>query len=916
MVNDMLRVSLMSSSKKILFLGLFFSWSIANSAEFCSDQYYIEATLPNESKWDLCWEHRQREGIIYHHIHYTPKNGSRQQILYNAAVAQIHVPYDDNVARYHDVSDYGIGGVNMQALTDSECPGGSLKQFSGKKILCQQIEHKHLAHHDGSESLHGDALSLFSISEIGAYHYLPQWRFFDNGTIQPSMGATGALQRFSNGNSERGWTMNGSRTGIAHLHNFFWRLDFDLGTSGTDDYVEELNFPLVSGKRERSETKFSSEVAREINPTTLRSWRVVDGNVSNDNGHKKSFEILLGESGHKDKGPSNEPYTHNDFFITKAKQCEKFASHNPTTNGCAKNLAEFVNGESVSNQDLIVWVGLTFYHMPRVEDAPHMDAHWNHFDIVPRDWHASNPLGTINTPINTAPSITTPENQTNQVGDVSNLAIIANDSESDTLTYFASGLPDGLTINSSTGVITGTINASAVGTTNVILTVGDGQLSDSAPFSWVVSSANPVNVPPTIVNPGNQSSTVGDSASLQIDASDFDNDTLSYSAIGLAPGLTINNTTGLISGTLAAGSSGNTYIVNITVSDGQASNSQSFNWKVNTASSGGNGIQIDGNDSDWSQISSHSDTQNENLSPVDIESISITGDENSVYLAYRDRQAIDQNQFWAWQLLIDTDYQSNTGLVFVNNMGADYLVEGDMLYKYSGDGESWEWDLISAVDAKINGNFAELAINRSIIGSSTKLKMTFYGANGYVTGSTSTKDLFYIDVNHINRANGNSNGTNEVVIDGESNDWSLSDAISDEAEADTSPVDFQSVWFKQNNEKAYFAYKNRIDIDSSKFWAWVVFIDSDKRISTGLDFYGNVGADFILFGNSLFKYAGTGEDWKWTFIRKVSSAVNGKFAELAVDKSDLNSSSDYKLVFYGSNAYAGGVANDSVPNLF
>ncbi len=106
----MLQVSLISIFRKTLLIGLLFlSWSQAYSAEFCSDQYYIEATLPNESKWDLCWEHRNREGIVYHHVFYTPKNGVRQQVLYNAAIAQIHVPYDDNGARYHDISDYGIG---------------------------------------------------------------------------------------------------------------------------------------------------------------------------------------------------------------------------------------------------------------------------------------------------------------------------------------------------------------------------------------------------------------------------------------------------------------------------------------------------------------------------------------------------------------------------------------------------------------------------------------------------------------------------------------------------------------------------------------------------------------------------------------------------------------------------------------
>ncbi|MEE9336806.1 MAG: putative Ig domain-containing protein [Methylococcaceae bacterium] len=807
----MLQVSLISIFRKTLLTGLlFFSFSQAYSAEFCSDQYYIEATLPNESKWDLCWEHRNREGIVYHHVFYTPKNGARQQVLYNAAIAQIHVPYDDNGARYHDVSDYGIGGSYMQNIVSGECLNGSLKQYSGKNVICQQIESKHIAHHADSGTKLGDALSLFSVSKVGAYHYIPQWRFFDDGTIQPSMGATGALQRYSSGNENRGWLIDSNRTGIAHLHNFFWRLDFDLGSSGTDDYVEELNFSLNSGKRKKSMTKFSTETAREVNPSTLRSWRIVDGDTTNNNGHKKSYEILLAESGHKDKGPSSEPYTHNDFFVTKANECEKFASHNPTSSSCSKNLAEFVNGESISGEDIIVWVGLTFYHMPRVEDAPHMDAHWNHFNIVPRDWHEHNPLGNPGS-VNTAPTITTPGDQSNQDGDVINLAIIATDTDSTSLNYSSSGLPASLSINNTTGLITGTINTTAIGSHNVILTVSDGELSDSV----------------------------------------------------------------------------------------------SFDWNVTAVSTGG-GIQIDGNDTDWAAITSYTDTVNESLSPVDFEKVSVSGDSNKVYIAFYNREVIDTGKSWAWQVLIDSDNQRSTGLNY-KGVGGDYLLIGNELRKYTGDGSSWSWADQGTVEAAVNGKFAEFAIDRSIIGQSNTLKMTFYGANTYAGGSAN--DYFTILVPDVD---GGGNSNSGIVIDGSSSDWDSAQAISDEPEADTSPVDFQSVWFKQDSQKAYFAYNNRTNIDTNKFWAWMILIDSDKQLNTGLEFYGQLGAEFMILGNRLHKYSGTGEDWTWSFVRKIDSAVNGKFAEIAVDKSDLNNSSDYKIVYYGSNTFAGGVTDDSV----
>ena len=97
--------------------GLLTGWSApVAAAEFCSDEYYIDVTLPNQARWDMCWEHRQREGIVLHKVHYTPRNGPRRMILNEAAVPQIHLPYDDNGARYHEVTDDGLDSTNMSRM--------------------------------------------------------------------------------------------------------------------------------------------------------------------------------------------------------------------------------------------------------------------------------------------------------------------------------------------------------------------------------------------------------------------------------------------------------------------------------------------------------------------------------------------------------------------------------------------------------------------------------------------------------------------------------------------------------------------------------------------------------------------------------------------------------------------------------
>ncbi|MEV7122118.1 putative Ig domain-containing protein [Kitasatospora griseola] len=88
----------------------------------------------------------------------------------------------------------------------------------------------------------------------------------------------------------------------------------------------------------------------------------------------------------------------------------------------------------------------------------------------------------------------------------------------------------------------------------------------------------------TVTNPGSQSGTVGTAASLQIRATDSaSGQTLTYAATGLPAGLSINSSTGLISGTpTAAGTSS----VTVTATDTTgAAGSTSFGWTE--AGSGG-----------------------------------------------------------------------------------------------------------------------------------------------------------------------------------------------------------------------------------------------------------------------------------------------------------------------------------------
>ena len=154
-----------------------------------------------------------------------------------------------------------------------------------------------------------------------------------------------------------------------------------------------------------------------------------------------------------------------------------------------------------------------------------------------------------------------------------------------------------LTWSVSTPASNGTASASGTGTSKAITYTPTANYNGSDSFVVQVSDGNggtdtitvnvtitSVNDNPTLTNPGAKTNAENDVVSLQVLANDVDlpAQTLTYSASGLPDGLSINTSTGLISGTVSASASTNSpYSVTLGVSDGNGgSASVNFTWTI------------------------------------------------------------------------------------------------------------------------------------------------------------------------------------------------------------------------------------------------------------------------------------------------------------------------------------------------
>jgi hypothetical protein len=132
-------------------------------------------------------------------------------------------------------------------------------------------------------------------------------------------------------------------------------------------------------------------------------------------------------------------------------------------------------------------------------------------------------------------------------------------------------------MGTSTCRITGRVAWGAVGSFNVQVNVSDGTSTTSVSFPWTVNTR--ANTTPVILSPGDQGHMTGGTANITVRGTDPESDPLTYGATGLPSGLTINPTTGVISGTIGS-SAACTCAVALTATDGQLTATTNITWRV------------------------------------------------------------------------------------------------------------------------------------------------------------------------------------------------------------------------------------------------------------------------------------------------------------------------------------------------
>ena len=257
------------------------------------------------------------------------------------------------------------------------------------------------------------------------------------------------------------------------------------------------------------------------------------------------------------------------------------------------------------------------------------------------------------------PAITSPITVSGAVGSAFSYQITASNGPT---SYNATGLPAGLSVNTGSGLISGT--PTTAGTNSVIISASNANGTGSNTLTLIVNAAGT----PAITSSTTAFGTVGGAFSYQITAS---NSPTNYNAAGLPAGLSVNTSSGVISGTpTTVGTSS----VTISASNANGTGSVTLTLTINPASSG-TGAVI-GIDFDVGGASGQSPGSTAVAGPAPTAGWNNNADLNNPPTAYVPYNPYNPSDTGAPLTLMDNTGATTTGTFGFNNYGFSTLNGG------------------------------------------------------------------------------------------------------------------------------------------------------------------------------------------------------------------------------------------------
>ncbi|KAK7057681.1 amine oxidase [Favolaschia claudopus] len=390
--------------------------------------------------WKMHVGFNHREGIALSTITYND-HGEIRPVLYRLSLAEMVVPYAPPEHPHprkfaFDSGEYGMGVMANELSLGCDCLGqihylpGAFVKHDGtphviKNCICIHEEDagvlwKHTDFRPGgrSQTVRRRRLVVSMVCTLANYEYIFNYMFYQDGSIEMEIRLTGILQVYISANGEKNPYGTVVAPNInAHYHQHIFSVRVDPMVDGLLNSVVETDImpsPYPTGSDQNfggnaflaQDTVLKTESGRDHEAGKERRWRIVNParqhySTGKDVGYTLgvkagAIQLMAQTDGWVGR---RAPFTHKAMWVCRDVEDAKGGRMWPAGKYVAQtrdtppdSISKWVEGgQSIENEDILVYLTVGVTHIPRPEDWPVMPVEQLSIMFRPVSFFAVNP---------------------------------------------------------------------------------------------------------------------------------------------------------------------------------------------------------------------------------------------------------------------------------------------------------------------------------------------------------------------------------------------------------------------------------------------------------------------------------------------------------------------------------------------
>jgi primary-amine oxidase len=380
-------------------------------------------------KWSLRIGFNYREGLVLHQVGYADDSRIRP-VAHRLSLAEMVVPYRDPTPDHYrrtafDIGEWGLGFMTTSLELGCDCLGeityldAVLHDTKGEpqvipRAICIHEEDngvlwKHVDQAAGTQTRRMRRLVISCHATVANYEYLVYWRFYQDGSIECEIRATGVMvvTNFPAGRRPPYGTLVDERTYAPfHQHFIVARLDLDIdGTANTAYCCDSEALPVGAANpyglalvQRETPLRTEQEGKQDYRWETQRHWKVVSDTVRNGLGTPVGYKLVPGAAippMFRAGSPvlrRAEAIAHT-LWVTayhpdERWPCGEFCTQSERDQGLPVWTAQ---DRPIEGTDIVLWYVFGIHHITRPEDWPVMPVDTISFWLKPVGFFARNP---------------------------------------------------------------------------------------------------------------------------------------------------------------------------------------------------------------------------------------------------------------------------------------------------------------------------------------------------------------------------------------------------------------------------------------------------------------------------------------------------------------------------------------------